>query len=106
MEGNGQLLSLHELRDRHAPKRRRIPALAPSLAVPLARPLPVFLGCCGLLVPMLSHNDSFKVTFGFTIEGLALMPLFSLAMLQGGKGWLRCLTSTPIMWLSRISYPL
>jgi peptidoglycan/LPS O-acetylase OafA/YrhL len=84
----------------------RNPALNPEKAASLAKPLPVALGCIGLLLPTLSGSDVFKTTIGYTIEGIALMPLFSLAILHSSKGALKFLNSPVLLWISRASYPI
>lgn len=81
-------------------------ALDASRAAVLAKPLPVVLGVIGLLLPTFSMNETFRATWGYTIQGLAFMPLFTLAMLKSSRGPLKVLNSRPLLWISQISYPL
>ena len=83
----------------------RNPSLEPDRAAPLARPWLVALAVGVLFVPFFSHNDEFKTTFGYTLEGLALIPIFSAAMLHK-NGFGRVLEMRWLVWCSQISYPL
>ncbi|HEY3782879.1 MAG TPA: acyltransferase [Fimbriimonadaceae bacterium] len=79
-------------------------AQEPAKAAWLAKPLPVIIGLIMVLLPSFTGNDNMKVTLGYTMEGIGLMPLFTLAILQGGKGFLKFLHWPSLLWMSRISY--
>lgn len=61
----------------------RNPALEPERAKRLASPLLLTLGFMGLILPMVAHNDVLKGTLLYTIQGVALIPIFSAAILHG-----------------------
>jgi peptidoglycan/LPS O-acetylase OafA/YrhL len=79
-------------------------AQEPAKAAWLAKPLPVIIGLVMVLLPSFTKNDDLKVTIGYTMEGIGLMPLFTLAILQGGKGFMKFLHWPWLLWMSRISY--
>ncbi|HVT11989.1 MAG TPA: acyltransferase [Fimbriimonadaceae bacterium] len=84
----------------------RNPALEPNMAKTLTKPFWVLAGAAGLVFVEICRNRQFVGTFGFTIEGLAMIPLFALAIQSGGKGALKFLQWPWLLWVSRASYPL
>jgi peptidoglycan/LPS O-acetylase OafA/YrhL len=84
----------------------RNPTLEPAKAKSLTKPVWIAAAILALGFVQFSHNWFVIGTVGYTIQGIALMPLFSLAMLQGGKGALKFLQWPWLMWVSRASYPL
>jgi peptidoglycan/LPS O-acetylase OafA/YrhL len=80
------------------------PASEPEAAAWLAKPLPVLVGLFLVLAPSLTGNDDFKCSIGYTLEGLGFFPLFTAAVLYGGKGVLKFLHWPWLLWMSRISY--
>lgn len=84
----------------------RNPALEPDKARPLTKPVWLFAGVATLALVEICHNRWVVGTLGFTLQGIALIPIFSLAILQGGKGPLKFLQWPWLVWISRASYPL
>lgn len=84
----------------------RNPALDPDKARPLTRPVWILAGLTALALVEVCRNRWLAGTLGFTIQGIALIPIFSLAILQGGKGPLKFLQWPCLIWVSRASYPL
>lgn len=84
----------------------RNPALNPEKAKALVKPWWIIAGVIGLGFVQLSRSWFVIGTVGYTIQGISLIPLFSLAILHGGKGILKFLQWPWLMWVSRASYPL
>jgi peptidoglycan/LPS O-acetylase OafA/YrhL len=65
--------------------------------------LPAF----GVLIAMfVIPGDPFRETIRYTLQGLALMPVFFIAIQQPTAGLHRVLNHRALMWLGRLSYPL
>ncbi len=84
----------------------RNPALEPEKAKALIKPIWLMAGAAGLVFVEVCRNRQFAGTFGFTIQGLCMIPIFALAIMQGGKGVLKFLQWPWLVWVSRASYPL
>lgn len=61
----------------------RNPALEPERAKSLAKPAYVVLGLIGLLLPVITRSDLIKGTVLYSLQGIALIPLFTAAILHG-----------------------
>jgi peptidoglycan/LPS O-acetylase OafA/YrhL len=65
--------------------------------------LPAF----GVLIAMfVIPGDPFRETIRYTLQGLALIPVFFIAIQQPMVGLHRVLNHRALMWLGRLSYPL
>jgi len=82
----------------------RNPANEPARAAWMAKPWFVAIGLILVLGPSFTGNDTFKCTWGYTLEAIGFFPLFTIAVLQGGKGFLKFLHWPWLLWMSRISY--
>lgn len=83
----------------------RNPALEPERAKALAKPVWIAASLVALVLVDLS-GWRIGATIGYTIQGIALIPLFTLAILRGGQGRLKFLQWPWLLWISRASYPL
>lgn len=80
------------------------PANEPARAGWLVKPWVIAIGAVLALGPSFTGNDTFKSTWGYTLEAIGFFPLFAAAIFNGGKGWLKFLHWRPLLWMSRISY--
>ena len=60
-----------------------------------------------LLATFIFRDDDFRETFRYTIQGLALMPLFTAVLSDDPKGLIRrTLSSPPMVLIGRLSYSI
>jgi len=65
------------------------------------------LGLLGLLMTFLIRDDNFRETFRYTVQGIALMPLFAAVLCDDPKALVRrALSSSPIVFVGRLSYSI
>ena len=57
-----------------------------------------------LLFTLIYRDENFRQTFRYTLQGMALFPLFWLAVKHPGWPIFRCLNWPPVRWLGNISY--
>jgi peptidoglycan/LPS O-acetylase OafA/YrhL len=71
------------------------------------RRLPWFLGGAALLLfTFVWRSPTFRETARYTLQGVALIPLFLVALRHPAWGPMRLLNLRPMMWLGDLSYPL
>ena len=64
------------------------------------------LSVCGLLVSLAIPNREFRETFGYTIQGLCLFPIFTTVVRYPGWGVVRLLNLGPAKWIGLLSYAI
>jgi peptidoglycan/LPS O-acetylase OafA/YrhL len=79
------------------------PAVVRFLRARMCRILALIL----LLATFIFRNDDFRETFRYTIQGLALMPLFTAVLSDDPKTLIRrTLSSPPMVLIGRLSYSI
>lgn len=83
------------------------PAIDPPLAIgPLAK-MAVYVASFGLLGFCLINRDpAFRETFRYTLQGIALLPLFYLAVAEPDRPWFRWLNWRWVRFGGLLSYSL
>jgi peptidoglycan/LPS O-acetylase OafA/YrhL len=61
----------------------------------------------GILFTLLYRNDVFRETARYSIQGIALIPLFHSTLFSERLCWVRSILETkPFLWLGKLSYSL
>jgi peptidoglycan/LPS O-acetylase OafA/YrhL len=64
-------------------------------------------GLAMLLGGLIIRNEEFRQTIRYTIQGLALIPIFACSLFGSQFGMIRaCLEIKPVVWIGKISYSL
>jgi len=72
----------------------------------LQRSVGYVLGVGLLLFSFLYRDESFRTTFRYTVQGLALLPLFYLAVVDAHRPWIRWLNWKPVRFFGTLTYSL
>jgi peptidoglycan/LPS O-acetylase OafA/YrhL len=67
----------------------------------------LLLGAALMMLSLVYRDEAFRDTARYSVQGLAMLPLFATLFLGGTPGaWARPLSSRPMLWLGRVSYSL
>ncbi|HWA36477.1 MAG TPA: acyltransferase [Burkholderiales bacterium] len=64
------------------------------------------LAVLGLLASFVVGGRAFRETFGYTLQGLCLFPIFIVAVRYSTWGPMRLLNWPPVMWIGTLSYAI
>ena len=63
-------------------------------------------GCCLLLLTLLVREPHLRETIRYSLQGIALYPIFYFCVLQSRSAWIQWLSWLPLRWIGWISYAL
>lgn len=72
----------------------------------LQHPLAIAVGTLGLLLTFAIRNDTFRETLRYSLQGLALLPIFYGLILSGPNAVREALESPIMVWIGKLSYSL
>lgn len=64
------------------------------------------LGCALILLSLIVREPHLRETVRYSLQGVALYPIFYFCVLQTNSAWVRWLSWSPLRWIGWISYSL